>query len=379
MRIANVIIFVTTLLAAPQALAEPTRIEMLAVVRGLPDAPVTLGDVARVTGPDADRYASIQVLGGPGELPSAGPGWGRLDAATVRRAVSSQSWVHPGRLEFAGDATEILLPAPPDAESPAHRERAAASTKRSAAAAIATPMVAGEPPAPPPPTPGTIAARYVAMLAAVLNVREQDLRVAFNDRDAAFLAELVGPRTIAMEPRGLGEKTAVAVTIYHEGLIETTRTVTADVSVRRTVSTASRPILRGESVGSDDITTASRWVSPRVNPLAASAILGSVAHRMIAAGSAIEPDDVRPPLVIKRGDMVTVHSVVGSVVVRREARALSDAREGELLLLEPVGTRSRVQARASRPGEAVLERQGSGGPTPGLEPAPAPAQGEGDE
>jgi flagella basal body P-ring formation protein FlgA len=64
--------------------------------------------------------------------------------------------------------------------------------------------------------------------------------------------------------------------------------------------------------------------------------------------------DVDRPIAVKRGDIVSVRSVVGTASVRTRARALAAGGEGDVIDLEVLGSRARITARVIGPGRAVI-------------------------
>ena len=65
------------------------------------------------------------------------------------------------------------------------------------------------------------------------------------------------------------------------------------------------------------------------------------------AGSVIDRETVRAPLLVRRGDVVTVYARSGSVRVRTTARARDDASAGEVVSVESLADRSTYLARVS--------------------------------
>ena len=72
---------------------------------------------------------------------------------------------------------------------------------------------------------------------------------------------------------------------------------------------------------------------------------------------------VEAPIVIKRGDLVNIHCISGSILIElQRMRARRDGREGETIEFESAdGKRTRLQARVSGPGRAVIVATSVGG------------------
>ena len=65
-------------------------------------------------------------------------------------------------------------------------------------------------------------------------------------------------------------------------------------------------------------------------------------------------DTVQAPIMVKRGDIVTVTSQSGGIRVRISARALRDGTHGELVQLESLGSKEKFDARVIGPREAAV-------------------------
>jgi flagella basal body P-ring formation protein FlgA len=186
----------------------------------------------------------------------------------------------------------------------------------------------------------------------ILRVRDDDLKIVWPDRHAEFLLQPVDGRTVHVQPVGTSERMPLSIRIYDGDRIVRTEIVRAEIRVRRTVRTASRVLTRGTRLAPDDFTTRDIWVGPGLDP--ATEVIGQVTARRLEPGTKIETTDIEPPLVIERGEQITLHCVSGAIAIRSPARALTDARDGEILTVEMSGTNKRVSARANGPGNAVL-------------------------
>jgi flagella basal body P-ring formation protein FlgA len=99
-----------------------------------------------------------------------------------------------------------------------------------------------------------------------------------------------------------------------------------------------------------------------VNPVAltTSAVLnlddavGKEVKQSIAAGQVIASAAVRRPLVVKRGELITVYSVAAGIQVKAAAKALADAALGDVILLEATETKKQFQGRVTAPQEAMV-------------------------
>ncbi len=76
-------------------------------------------------------------------------------------------------------------------------------------------------------------------------------------------------------------------------------------------------------------------------------VVGKEVARSIAAGQLVRHDAVRAPLVVKRGEVVTVYARQAGLVVRTTARSRDDGSLGEVITVESLLNRQTFYARAS--------------------------------
>jgi flagellar basal body P-ring formation protein FlgA len=122
---------------------------------------------------------------------------------------------------------------------------------------------------------------------------------------------------------------------------------------------AIRPIGRGEVVKAADIEL--RTVEANSKSLGQRAVVDSIekligmeTRQAIQAGDIVFADSVQAPIVVKRGDVITVTSQSGGIRVRTSGRAMQDAARGDLVQVESLGSRERFDARVVGPREAAV-------------------------
>jgi flagella basal body P-ring formation protein FlgA len=74
-------------------------------------------------------------------------------------------------------------------------------------------------------------------------------------------------------------------------------------------------------------------------------LIGMEARQAIQAGDVVFTDQVQAPVLVKRGEVVTVSSQAGGIRIRTTARARRDGARGELVEVESLETRERFDAR----------------------------------
>ncbi len=94
-------------------------------------------------------------------------------------------------------------------------------------------------------------------------------------------------------------------------------------------------------------------------------VVGKEALRAIPKGKVLTADLLREPLLVRRGDVVTVCARAGGVCVRTMARAREDGSQGELVAVESLSDRTTYYTRVIRPREVEVfarSRQASENP-----------------
>jgi flagellar basal body P-ring formation protein FlgA len=86
-------------------------------------------------------------------------------------------------------------------------------------------------------------------------------------------------------------------------------------------------------------------------------VVGKQTTRAIPDGKIIAPDDLQAPLMVHKGDVVTVYAQSAGIRVRTTARARDDGALGDLVTMETMHDRKPYQARVSGVREAEVLAQ----------------------
>ncbi len=335
---------------------------------------VRLGDIAVVSGADAERVKAAVVVAKPAKNP---PERLTVDMGQVQQALEAAK-INLGRVTLSGVQCSVrsggaeLQPARSGEDA---RERPAADMVDVRGSATVRKLIA-------------------LRLAGLYAVATDDLRLKFvgvSSEDSTLLdSSAEPPRRVEVQPGASGSagRVGVRVDIYQGDRLTLSRTISVEALVRREGCIASGPIERDQVVTGVDVVSESRWMSPSAEPpITVEQALGLSAKRRIEAGRGLVADDVRPPMAVGRGDEVTVHTLSGGVVLKSRARALAAARDGEMVELRRDGSKKSFFARMSGRGVAVVNLDdgsaavGAGEPTanqPGgaIDRAPKPARGK---
>ncbi len=303
-----------------------------------PGAAITLGDVASLSGAGAERLAGTRLGDGP-----------RLDGRpveigvrAVRQALERDRTINWGRLTLSGRACEV---------------RARAS------AAAAAPE-----PAPARPSGGGARVRdhCLARLASDLGVGEADVRLAVDlergGRERGGIAdEPVAGRTVVVAPIGESDRPQWNVRVYDGGAVVLEGMVRATATVRRGVLVAERAIARGESLDAARLVEEERWLAPSVRPLDRSRLAGARARARVEAGRVLVERDAEMPASVRKGDLIAVDAIVGTIVVRlSNCRALEGGADGDVIAAEVPASledeRAGRRAGGAREGRRIMVR-----------------------
>lgn len=191
-------------------------------------------------------------------------------------------------------------------------------------------------------------------IAAELDVHEDDLRLDFAERDARMIRMETRDLTVEVTPLGISNSMPMAVTLYDGEKIVLNETMRVGVAVRKEVLVARHPIERRGEISPRDFGTETRWVPPTLSLARQDDMAGATARASLGINDIIESRHVEPPIVVSRGDTVTVRCVSGTIVAKISARALADARDGDRINFEPVNGGRRFRATVNGSGRAVL-------------------------
>lgn len=88
-------------------------------------------------------------------------------------------------------------------------------------------------------------------------------------------------------------------------------------------------------------------------------VLGHVASRTIRSGDLLTDDNITTPLLVRRGEAVTVATGSNGITVKMQAVAKADGRKGDLVLVETTGKAEQFQARVTGRSQLAVLSAGS--------------------
>jgi flagella basal body P-ring formation protein FlgA len=303
-----------------------------------PGQSLTLGDVAVVAGPNAAQLAALPLRQDGEAMPTS------LTLDEVRDMLARVHKQNMGRLALSGSRVRVQVRAPEAAAPPAP------------AATTATATPAG-------PSLPTIRAHVLASLAAHAGVpaetQAEALRAEFAPRDEGMLSRAVLPgQVVSVVPTGNSSEVPLQVRVYQGDTLVVSETLRAKVSVRRSVLVATKDVLRGAAIDDSNARLDDRWlpmsnIAGNAQALSAMPEDGAVAKLALRAGQLVGGRHIALPLLVEKGDIVSVDCVRDGLVVRASLRATQDGRLHDVIELEPLsanrGTRDRTAARRDPP------------------------------
>lgn len=292
-------------------------------------APVTLADIATLTG-SADVLAGVVLVERPAVLAGASK---RLDITLddVRRALSGDSAFRAGRLALRGEVCRVILRAEPET-----------STTEIATVPAA---LAGVGP--------TLRDHVEARLVETLGVPRERLQLAYDAHDAELLSRATAGWTVDVQPMGASEAMPLRITMYDADGNIRDESVRVGVRILREVVRTTRAMRRGEGFTPADLTHDTAWLAPDVPYIDADSARTVRLRRSIGAGELLTAAHAEQAEVIAKGEIVAVHVLSGTIVMRSQARALSAGRIGETIEFEPLTGGGRFAAEVKAPGRAV--------------------------
>ncbi len=325
--------------------------------------PLTLADIADLAGPDAERLGRVEL--GSAMHGKASESTIRLEE--VREALDALSpRVNWGRVTLSGSVCVVRRALPSDAQAASRSGRSAIEPR-----GIPTPQ-----PIDAILSTGTVRAAVVTRLLDLYDVAPQDLRLAFDPADDALLdLPLRTPegnpvRRVDVQPGGgaTAGRVPVGVLVYDGDRVAHSASIVIQAQAHRDVVIARQPIARSQAITPDMVQISRQWLSPSAkSPLGMDEVVGGIAQTRLTAGAVLVAGDVAAPIACKRGDIVYVHVLSGGITVKAKARALNQARDGELVQLRLDGSKDAFTARMSGRGRAVMVVAGDASPAPAAE------------
>jgi len=161
--------------------------------------------------------------------------------------------------------------------------------------------------------------------------REAGVEVEVGRLDARLKLQRCSLPLTPFMPPGGRTSGHTSIGVRCEGDMPWTLFVPALVRRAQDLVVAARPIARGTTLSAADLTTVTKLLpnAPAGVLESPEAALGRVAMRDIAAGTALNANQLKAPQIVRRGQAVTLSLASGPVAVRVAGTALKDGTLGE--------------------------------------------------
>ena len=309
---------------------------------------VTLAEVAALSGERAQALGDVVVgrFDGEAEVLSVS-----LDEV---RAAMTDRGVHWGRMSLQGFASCRVQRVE---ATPAVRETAPGGSAEDASATAGPGVGDGA-------SAATLRGAIEAMLVGATGLPREQLVLTFREQDAARLGRSVVLERYEIEPSTssvLG-RVPIRVRRYEGEQMVESFAVTVDVQRRVRALVATQAISRDERFGAGNVAVREVLVDHGRGELMTSLdeVAGLEAAGAVREGSVIWDEDVRSPVLVRRGELVTVRCMVGPLMIRTVGRAREAGVAGEMIQVRNETSREMYYAKVTGRREVVVELGGGG-------------------
>ena len=128
--------------------------------------------------------------------------------------------------------------------------------------------------------------------------------------------------------------------------------ITVNVHKMTNLYVTSRPVSRGEAISEDNIIKVSRDISKLRRSFFSEKdqLLGMIAKRSIRAGTILNNYQLKPPVIIRKGDNVDIIAKTSSLAIRMTGKALNNGAKGQNIRVKNNSSKRIIQATVITPG-----------------------------
>jgi flagella basal body P-ring formation protein FlgA len=129
-----------------------------------------------------------------------------------------------------------------------------------------------------------------------------------------------------------------------------------DLTIYRPIVVAVKPLTHGTTISASDVQLSETNVSQITGQYLSSLddVVGKDVKRAITSGSPVLAPQLEPPLLVRRGEAVTLNAASSIVAVKVSGVALTDGRLGEQIRIKNLSSTRVVQAKIVGPGQAEV-------------------------
>jgi flagellar basal body P-ring formation protein FlgA len=195
------------------------------------------------------------------------------------------------------------------------------------------------------------------LTAQMANRTEQDIEISVGqvDRRLKLVACKQAPEAFLAAGAKLQGKLTVGLRC--SGPKPWTVYISAQIKIFTNVIAAAHPLFRGDKITAADVISVRQELSQlrRGYFTESKQVIGKKVTRNLAAGRALSPQGVKAPVLVRRGEKVTIIASVGTLKVKVKGKALQDAAKGELVPVRNSRSKRIVQGVAVKPGVVSVQ------------------------
>lgn len=133
--------------------------------------------------------------------------------------------------------------------------------------------------------------------------------------------------------------------------------IPAQIKIFANVIAAAQPLLRGSEISTADVMPIRKELSQLRSGYFTEkkAVVGKILTQNLSAGHAITPKRIKAPILVHRGEKVTIVASVGALKVKGKGEALRNAAQGELVSVRNSRSKRIVQGVAIKAGTVHVQ------------------------
>lgn len=157
------------------------------------------------------------------------------------------------------------------------------------------------------------------------------------------------------KPGILGSNT-FTITLLVDGKQAGTHVVRGKLEVMADVVTATAMLQKGDILTESNVILQSQDIGSLDKPfMTTNEVIGKQLARTVSAGTALKPDHLVLPPIIKEGEMVKILARKGTMQLSASGLAKTDGRLGESIGVKNISSNKMIHARVAGPGTVTVE------------------------
>jgi flagella basal body P-ring formation protein FlgA len=207
----------------------------------------------------------------------------------------------------------------------------------------------------------TVAQRILGEIAPT--AQTGDASVQLDNPGLRFIVPAEASDTMALDGLTIDPRTGrftVFVTAPPNAANAQRQRVSGRVVYQETIAVPSRGMSIGDVFGPNDVTLV-KLPRDHIVPDAvtsAQALIGKAARRILTAGETVRAGDIGEPVVIRKGDLVTIELDTGSMQLTAQGKALDDGALGAAIRVSNTQSNRTIDAQVAGPNQVVITAGG---------------------